>query len=183
MAVDVKGPITPPARKLCQMLEDVRGIKLEMNDKSSSTTTIKLLDFLSTLSSTLLSYGHDREASTLTDVLTLCTADTDFGGLGLKYEQKLDFKQEAEILFTCSAWLEALNSADRAKTPTLPLAIRPAGRRPMTMTEKIFAAHDTQRKGFVKPGEVVQVDVDWVLASELSWTVRLQKTPVPFVTH
>jgi homoaconitase/3-isopropylmalate dehydratase large subunit len=41
----------------------------------------------------------------------------------------------------------------------------------MTMAEKIFAMHDVSRRGFVKPGDIIQVDIDWVLASELSWQV------------
>ncbi len=174
MTINVNASISPSVRKLCQMLEDARGIKSELNDHSSSSSPTTLLNLVSALSATLSAHGHDREAVTLIDVLTLCTADTDFGGFGLKHDQSLNSKQEADILFTCSAWFEALNSVDRAKAPTAPLATRPEGRRPMTMTEKIFAAHDTQRKGFVKPGDIVQVDVDWVLASELSWTVSLR---------
>jgi hypothetical protein len=41
----------------------------------------------------------------------------------------------------------------------------------MTMTEKILAMHDVSRRGFVRPGDIIQVDVDWVIASELSWKV------------
>ena len=39
----------------------------------------------------------------------------------------------------------------------------------MTLAEKILAQHDVSRKGEVKPGEVIRLDVDWVIASELSW--------------
>ncbi|KAI1148096.1 aconitase iron-sulfur domain-containing protein [Nemania diffusa] len=76
---------------------------------------------------------------------------------------------EAQILFLLSAYLEALKSAERSRDAPEPLRERPPGRRPMTMAEKIFAAHDASRKGWVKAGEVIQVDVDWILASELSW--------------
>jgi hypothetical protein len=42
----------------------------------------------------------------------------------------------------------------------------------MTLTEKIFAMHDiNQNKGYVVPGEMIRVDVDWVINSELSWAV------------
>lgn len=44
----------------------------------------------------------------------------------------------------------------------------------MTLTEKIFAAHNVSRKGDVKPGDVIRVDIDWVLASELSWSAMAQ---------
>jgi homoaconitase/3-isopropylmalate dehydratase large subunit len=40
----------------------------------------------------------------------------------------------------------------------------------MTLAEKIFAAHDVRGTGHVKPGDVIRLDVDWVLASELSWS-------------
>ena len=42
----------------------------------------------------------------------------------------------------------------------------------MTLSEKIFAVHDIQRRGCVAPGELICVDVDWVIASEASWAVR-----------
>jgi hypothetical protein len=41
----------------------------------------------------------------------------------------------------------------------------------MTLAEKVYAAHDIDQKGEVKPGDVIRVDVDWILASELSWKV------------
>ncbi|PYH63378.1 aconitase family protein [Aspergillus vadensis CBS 113365] len=39
----------------------------------------------------------------------------------------------------------------------------------MTLSEKIFALHDIDRRGSVAPGELIRVDVDWVIASEASW--------------
>ncbi|KIW26158.1 uncharacterized protein PV07_09275 [Cladophialophora immunda] len=49
------------------------------------------------------------------------------------------------------------------------LPIRPPGRKPMTMAEKILATHDTERRGEVQLGDTLRIDVDWVIASELSW--------------
>jgi hypothetical protein len=43
----------------------------------------------------------------------------------------------------------------------------------MTLSEKIFAAHDVERRGVLKPGDMVRVDVDFVMASELSWGVSV----------
>jgi hypothetical protein len=88
----------------------------------------------------------------------------------------VDIQQEAEIVFLVSAWLESLNSVDRSKSLSKPLTSRPEGRRGMTLSEKIFAAHDIDQKGFVTPGDVVRVSVDWIMASELSWHVRLGKS-------
>lgn len=41
----------------------------------------------------------------------------------------------------------------------------------MTLTEKIFAMHDLDQRGSIKPDDMIRVDVDWVMASELSWGV------------
>lgn len=65
--------------------------------------------------------------------------------------------------------MEALNYEDRRSSPIQPLDYRPDGRRGMTLAEKIFASHDVSRKGEVKVGDVIRLDVDWVMASELSW--------------
>ncbi len=54
-------------------------------------------------------------------------------------------------------------------SPLPDLNERPKGRRGMTVAEKILAAHDISHKGEVKPGDVIRLDVDWVIASELSW--------------
>jgi hypothetical protein len=108
----------------------------------------------------------------LKDVHSLAVLDTDFGGLGFKADQNLSPKEESQVLFLISAWLESLNSADRSKRRVKLLTSRPEGRRSMTLSEKIFATHDIQRRGELKPGDMVRVDVDWVMASEISWSVR-----------
>lgn len=107
----------------------------------------------------------------MNDVLILCEQPVELGGLGLDTSRPLDKNEQAEISFLVSAWLEALNSADRAKAKPKPLSARPAGRRGMTLSEKIFAIHDVAQKGYVKVGDLIRVDVDWVIASEASWAV------------
>lgn len=42
----------------------------------------------------------------------------------------------------------------------------------MTVTEKIFAMHAIDSKGYVKTGETIRVSLDWIMASEASWAVR-----------
>lgn len=91
---------------------------------------------------------------------------TDFGGLGLDGTQQTSSEDDAEILFLVSACLQALSSVERSKKLASLLEEHPGGRG-MTLSEKVFVAHDT---GFVKPGDVVIVEVDWIMASELSWT-------------
>ena len=114
-----------------------------------------------------------REANALADVLVISRQPTELGGLGLSETDSLTSEQEAEITFLVVAWLESLNSTDRARAPPVPLAVRPPGRRGMTLSEKIFALHDIDRRGSVAPGELIRVDVDWVIASEASWAVRI----------
>lgn len=117
----------------------------------------------------LLSQTHPREAEALQEVLQRCLAPTHLGGLNLSLSQLPSAQDICEILFLASAHLEALNYQDRHAAALPPLPSRPSGRRGMTLAEKIFAAHDVSRKGQVSPGDVIRLDVDWVIASELSW--------------
>ena len=179
---------SPSIKKVLAYLKDIRSITCNQEKGGSglwnivcaaqnsdkliaSLTPQNFLGQLKSLSETLLSAGFGREAEALTDVYGISTLSTDFGGLGYNTNAQLDQKEEAEALFLVSAWLEALNSADRSKAPATHLPSRPEGRRSMTLSEKIFAAHDIDRRGEVKPGDVVRVNVDWIMASELSWKV------------
>ncbi|CAK7234870.1 hypothetical protein SBRCBS47491_009095 [Sporothrix bragantina] len=45
----------------------------------------------------------------------------------------------------------------------------------MNVTEKIFAVHDIDGKGYVKSGETIRVSIDWIMASEASWA-GMEKT-------
>lgn len=135
-----------------------------------------LLKGLKSVTDVLLTNNQLREAEALSNVSSLAVLSPDFGGLGYSPDMHLDTQQEAEIVFLVSAWLESLNSVDRSKSLSKPLTSRPEGRRGMTLSEKIFAAHDIDQKGFVTPGDVVRVSVDWIMASELSWHVSLSKS-------
>jgi homoaconitase/3-isopropylmalate dehydratase large subunit len=104
-----------------------------------------------------------------------CRTGADFGGLGFASDHAFDAEEIAEVLFFISAYLEALNYQDRSISAPAPLQSRPTGRRGMTLAEKIFAAHDVSHRGEVKPGDVIRLDVDWVIASELSWS-GMEKT-------
>ncbi|KAJ9194052.1 hypothetical protein DTO164E3_4742 [Paecilomyces variotii] len=140
-----------------------------LQQKQELANTAGYLKQLSVLAN-ILKQDHPRECSALSDVIAICSQPPELGGLGLTKSVTTNGDQESEILFLVSAWLEALNSADRAKSPPVPLSLRPPGRRGMTLSEKIFAFHDIDRKGSVAPGELIRVDVDWVIASEASWS-------------
>ena len=122
-----------------------------------------------------LSTTNVREADALREVYQHCITESDFGGLGLATDLDLSDVDNSQVLFLVSAYLEALNYQDRNASPIRPLSSRPAGRRGMTVGEKIFAAHDVSGRGEVKPGDVIRLDVDWIMASELSWS-GMEKT-------
>lgn len=180
-------------KDVCQILEDVRKIRIEhvesmfmrsapcskytenaISDRlieGTSSLGSNLLQNLKIAQDTLRDYGHFREADALTDVLINCAQLPELGGLGLTEHTDLTEEQDLEVLFLVSAWWEALNSADRAKAFPTPLRTRPEGRRGMTLSEKIFSLHDIDQRGSVAPGDLIRVDVDWVIASEASWAV------------
>lgn len=137
-----------------------------------SNVDLNLVGFLELIESSITSHRDLDELSVaLRSVIQSCLLPGDFGGMDLTPSVPLSVETEAQIVFLLSTYLEAAKSAERSRHAPKPLKTRPEGRKSMTMAEKIFAAHDVSRKGWVEAGEVVQVDVDWILASELSWAV------------
>lgn len=132
------------------------------------TQMVELSEYLNT-------NGHSREANALLEAYQHCITKPDFGGPGFNVDNDFEGAEVEEVIFFASAYLEVLNYQDRNARPPTPLSHRPAGRRGMTLAEKIFAAHDVSHKGEVKPGDVIRLDVDWVIASELSWA-GMEKT-------
>ncbi|GAQ11764.1 putative aconitate hydratase [Aspergillus lentulus] len=161
----MSGTYSNSSVQIHRILEQTRHIQL--GDTSSKTTLASIPG--RDLIEVLQNLGHVRESSALADVLRVCTQPQDLGGLGLDDASDLSAQQESEVLFLVSAWLEALNSEDRSRSMPAPLPSRPPGRRGMTLSEKIFALHDIAHRGWVAPGDLIRVDVDWVIASEASW--------------
>lgn len=121
------------------------------------------------------------EADTLQHVSELTVSARELGGLelGPAFTSKgynLMPEEEEKILFLVEAWLEALNSSENCLRLPSPIAGPVTGRRPMTLTEKIFAHHSHRipRAEGVRSGDFIRVSVDWVIASELSWVVSSQ---------
>ncbi|KAJ5453461.1 aconitase family protein [Penicillium daleae] len=154
--------------RLMGVLHQSRGISMTAPDEilNQGQTVLKALTAIIGL---LEKSNKTREANTLKDVLEICRQPRELGGLDISKDEQTSSEQEAEIMFLSSAWLEALNSVDRAASLPDPILQRPVGRRGMTLSEKIFAMHDLTNKGFVVPGELIRVHVDWVIASEASW--------------
>ncbi len=133
-----------------------------------------LIGFLKLIESCIASHDDLQELCVaVRSAIQSCLLPSDFGGMELTASMPLSREDESQVLFLLSAYLEAVKSAERSRHAPKPLRERPQGRRSMTMAEKVFAAHDVSRKGWVRAGEVIQVDVDWVLASELSWAVSI----------
>src|SRR5690242_3897007 len=131
--------------ELINLLKTSRGVQVDATELSSQPLTT--LSSIRPLISTLQDRNHSREAQILSEVTALCTKGPDYGGLGIQLDTHLNESQKKEVIFLVSAWLESLNSQDRAKAPLPPLDVRPAGRCGMTVTEKIFAMHDVERVG------------------------------------
>lgn len=163
-----------PELKCLSNLEDSIGAKICIVRDGKESDHGNLLTFLWRLSRAFECKDGPlpKIVETIDEVLAQCTAPPDFGGYGFHETDRLEPSQEADIVFLLSAFLKALENAERARSKPQCLRVRPTGRRGMTMSEKIFAMHDVSRRGYVKPGDIIQVDVDWVLASELSWQVR-----------
>lgn len=159
-------------KECLSLLESKTGVKFTtvhgQLDSPKSTNIIAFLQYVVTL---LREHGLNDVAGAYSEVIQRCTTERDFGGYGFHDSDTLSEYDEKEIVFLCSAYLEALKSAARARSKPRVQQFRPPGRRGMTMAEKIFAMHDVSNRGFVKAGDIIQVDVDWILASELSWKV------------
>ncbi|KAI1866711.1 uncharacterized protein JN550_007564 [Neoarthrinium moseri] len=149
--------------QLTELLSSTRGVNIHVDANESHP-----LQALQVVIDGIKS-EHPREAGALESVLAIAENSTDFGGLGLSSESSVSVDKCDELVFLSSAWLESLNSADRSRQIRPPIATKPQSRRSMNVTEKIFALHDVESKGWVRPGEMIRVAVDWIMASEFSW--------------
>lgn len=145
------------------ILRSTRGIDVNVTADTSTLT-----DVTATIQQ-LRERSYTREADVLSEVLEKCIRPKNFGGLNLDERAELSDSERKEVLFLCEAWLESLNAVDKQSSQAALLHSRPKGRRGMTLTEKLFAMHDVRSTGSVKPGQVIRVAVDWIMASELSW--------------
>ncbi|SPO07049.1 probable aconitase family protein [Cephalotrichum gorgonifer] len=168
---NVQTPVRSPNKMLAPLIlglvEDIRGLSLGDHSFASQGSPS---DIIEEISRPLQTLGYTREAEALRNVIQICQTSSNHGGL---LPSESDGPAEvfgSEITFLVSAWLESLNSEDRAAHQIVPSPTRPANRRPMTLTEKIFAMHDIGRRGVVCPGETIRVSVDWIMASEASWS-------------
>jgi homoaconitase/3-isopropylmalate dehydratase large subunit/3-isopropylmalate dehydratase small subunit len=117
------------------------------------------------------SLGLEHEARAVENAVRKTLDPVNEGGHGYRTRDLGGDKSTAEVGNCIVELLRAeLNALTRAEDRGL-LLKRPAGRRPMTLCEKIIAhgAIGLQAPGDVRPGQMVCVSVDWTLASELTW--------------
>lgn len=159
--------------KAAHLVTEKRNLIIEIRESVGETGTRNLIQFLRILGNALDDVNEPHLATALAEAARQATISPEFGGYGLadEYNLQLPELEEKQVIFLLSAYIEAMKCAERAQDAPTPLSYRPTGRRGMTVTEKILAMHDVSRKGWVQPGDVMQVDIDWVLASELSWMV------------
>lgn len=163
--------LTTSQSKCISLIEDALQTRIVFTGRSREEPRSNLVVFLGILAESLRSARADQVAAMLEEVIWRSKEQPDFGGYGFSDKDDLQPGQEGEIVFLCSAYLEAFKHAARARQKPKPLSHKPSGRRSMTMAEKVFAFHDVSQRGYVRPGDIIQVDVDWVIASELSWQV------------
>ncbi|RFU76559.1 aconitase family [Trichoderma arundinaceum] len=114
------------------------------------------ITLLGNISQVLLSQGASRESQVFSQISEICSTSPNYGGLGLKQDEQATEDDIHEISFLISAWQSVQK-------------IAPKDRPPMTVTEKIFAMHALDSKGYVRTGETIRVSLDWIMASEASW--------------
>lgn len=157
-------------RDVIVLLEKTRNLKIESvpNEEDAFST------MMDTMASHLSAIGQQREAEALQIALEQCLEDKEHAGLGFSIQTPFTKDMREAAAFQVEAWLESLNSEDRARAPLQPLSSRPGGRRPMTLSEKIFAHHTISSMSAegLAVGDLVRVSVDWVISSELAWAVR-----------
>lgn len=160
------------------LLERMRGISIEPIESTLAlqefiASSLPPFRILTSISSALRNASKDLEAATIDQVLEKVVDKKAFGGLGLGANASVQPSDYENVLDLTEAWLESLNSQDRAKNISSTVEIRSTTTRPMNLAQKIFAYHvvgGCPVEGLAT-GDVVRVAVDWILASELSWRV------------
>ncbi|OBR08003.1 Aconitase [Colletotrichum higginsianum IMI 349063] len=180
-------------------LKRIRGVDLDDARQSYrdgpglDSSFTNLGQFFHFVDKELRSRDHVAEAEAIAHVAELCATDPELGGLGIVADAvgwgpdsaspasstgsiHTDGPVLREVEFLVDAWLSAVSSREAASRQARPALRRrlggtPSDAHPMTLTEKILAYHAfslPSAKG-VKPGDVVRVSLDWVIASEVAW--------------
>lgn len=160
---------------LVRILVDMRGIDAkEWLRPQENPASIE--DVVVSCKEALRSRGEARslDADALDELREKITSGTSYGGLAVARITIPTTDQYAEILFQTEAHLESVNSQIKA-TNFLQVSNQPVqGTKPMTLAQKIFTQHALSGipsdSHSLASGDVIRAGVDWVIASELSWS-------------
>lgn len=159
--------------RLCEIFQSVLSVsRPELDFTRAGDTHPSPQAVLTACSYELRNRNHLQEEQIILHVVDLCNANVEVGGLGLRDRHWRDFIPEdlRRVLDLTESWLLTVNSL-KTRIPKLPLPQKPVNRKPMTLTSKILAHHaiSCAQTSHVTVGEVLRVNIDWVIASELSW--------------
>ncbi|PVU91561.1 hypothetical protein BB559_004069 [Furculomyces boomerangus] len=122
------------------------------------------------------SLGREVEANAVEQAVRKALDDDELNGFGIRTADLGGSDSTSTVgdavIRALTPLLNGLNIED-TQVPRIALASRPSGRRGMTITEKIIYhnAIGLNKTDTIKPGDMVCVNVDWTLASELTWVV------------
>jgi hypothetical protein len=166
------------------ILKKLRGVPLdvlqtEISPRSTSTASYNIAEALSALSSALTRISRPREAGAIDQILEKAVDKKAFGGLVLSRSKPATPSDYEEALFLTEAWLESLNSQEKAATQLSTIDVRSAETKPMNLAQKIFARHTIGGCTIegLAIGDLIRVRMDWVIASERKPEM---KDPSPF---
>ena len=132
-------------KRVANLLHSVRQIKFKLCDHQTTGTVLLSSDVATSLGNialALFNNGKVQEFEAIQNAIDKCFEKKDYGGLGLDDSTILSEEDEKNIFFFfLGAWIESLNSKDRARPTRKPLTQKPAERRPMTLTKKVFTHH------------------------------------------
>jgi homoaconitase/3-isopropylmalate dehydratase large subunit len=158
---------------LIELLSVLREVDRDILNTISQSLEAAQLDDIPgplVLLTSLLKADAPSEADAILLVLEKAVDSISHGGLGISSDGGYSPEQYADVLFLAAAHLAALNNAHISFQNTLQQ--KDARTRPMTLSQKIFAAHSLSPVPIegLSTGAVVLTGLDWVLASELSWS-------------
>lgn len=158
---------------LARILLATRDIDLSTLDATKVPEVQSVHDVLREYANLLRNADKLREANALDEVREKVGRGKSFGGLGLGAEDTPSPEQYIEIVFLTEAWMESVNSQDKSRSFLDVNYQAVNSSQPMTLAQKIFTQHalsmPTGRKQ-LSVGDVCRVGIDWVIASELSWS-------------
>lgn len=159
--------------RLCEIFQSVLSVsRPELDFTRAGDTHPSPQAILTACSYELHNRNHLQEEQIILHVVDLCNTDVEVGGLGFRDRRWRDFPPEdlRRVLDLTESWLLTISSL-KTPIPKLALPQKPVKRKPMTLTSKILAHHaiSCAQTSHVTVGEVLRVNIDWVIASELSW--------------